>query len=355
MAAALPPYNAIYLVTLWIEAVFWGMNCIVFIGAIWIIFWRHNSSRSQWMLGSTSILLFLIVTAHVALSLRELLEAFIYIPDPAPPFYDSLYWLGETTPIDVTKTILYDCAAWIQNTVLIWRLYVVWDRSRTLLIVMLVVDLAHMAVAFAVTAIASAPGADLYSGTIQNMGIAALTSDLVVNFSVTAAIAGRLWYMGKKVSSISSSAGVSPGQDAYVAATFVIVESGVLYKSVTVAMLVLYLVGSPVALSTTNISTQLSALTPLMIIVRVGLGLTRGPPSAYKSYLATQGQTIAFASRSQTRTSGSYAIDQSDDLATRTISIVGSHNIVLRDLKQAEEGLSSSVKGRVALVSANEV
>ena len=60
------------------------------------------------MLGITTVVLFLVVTVHVALSLRQLLEAFIYSPSDAAPGYSSLYWLNAGTPIAIVKGVLYD-------------------------------------------------------------------------------------------------------------------------------------------------------------------------------------------------------------------------------------------------------
>lgn len=60
------------------------------------------------LLAITSIALFLFATAHVALSLRELLEAFIDVPQPADPTYAILYWSINSRGIAVAKTVLYD-------------------------------------------------------------------------------------------------------------------------------------------------------------------------------------------------------------------------------------------------------
>lgn len=55
----------------------------------------------------TSTLLFSLCTVHVAASLRQLLEAFVYVPADVSD-YSNLYWLNATTPLSVLKKVLYD-------------------------------------------------------------------------------------------------------------------------------------------------------------------------------------------------------------------------------------------------------
>ena len=105
------------------------------------------------------------------------------------------------------------------------------------------------------TALIASPNVDVYAGTLEKLGLASWILELIVNISVTAAIVARLWYMGKMVASVSTNGSLA---NAYVAPIFTIVESGALFAAVTIAMLVLYVVGSPLAVSSINIATQLA-------------------------------------------------------------------------------------------------
>ena len=51
--------------------------------------------------------LFLLCTVHVGVSLRQLLDAFVYAPDDVPG-YSTTYWLDYITTPTVLKNILYD-------------------------------------------------------------------------------------------------------------------------------------------------------------------------------------------------------------------------------------------------------
>ncbi|EMD35343.1 hypothetical protein CERSUDRAFT_124681 [Gelatoporia subvermispora B] len=284
----LPPLDKISLIGIWIETVLWGVNCVIFAGVCWVIFAKPNSKTSRWMLGTTSIVLFMLSTAHVAGSLRQLLEAFVYVPQPAPPLYATLYFLDQSKGMSVMKTMLYDTTVWLQDLVLIWRLYVVWGRNCKICVLPFIIELGHMGAAYAGSILYDTPGQNAYFPLETKLAITGWSLDLTVNVSITVAIAARLWYMGKTLSRISTLGSIQfRVQNVYVAPMFTIIESGAIFAAATLCLLVLYLVHNPVALTGLDIATQLAVLTPLLIIVRVGLGLTHGLPSAYKSYLET--------------------------------------------------------------------
>lgn len=95
---------------------------------------------------------------------------------------------------------------------------------------------------------------------VKGLGLAGWSLDLVVNISVTLVIAARLWYMGMKVTSMTSSRTHSSDQqwNKYLAPIFTIIESGALFAAVTIVMLILYLTGNPVTLAALGIATQLA-------------------------------------------------------------------------------------------------
>ncbi|PBK68863.1 uncharacterized protein ARMOST_01953 [Armillaria ostoyae] len=263
---ALPRLDKNALIGIWIETCLWGMNAIIFIGAMFVLIRKHHSPR---LLAITSIALFLFATAHVALSLRELLEAFIDVPQPADPTYAILYWSINSRGIAVAKTVLYDTSVFLQDLILIWRLYVVWGYNWKVAVLPIIVELAHMGTAYAATGLLAQPSTDINSPKIKHIGPVGWSLDLVVNVCVTAAIAFRLWFMGRKVGGHSHT-------NRYLSTILTIVESGAIFAAVTLVMLILYVRGSVLALNGIDISTQLAVMTPLLIIARVGLGMIHG-------------------------------------------------------------------------------
>ncbi|KAG7448823.1 uncharacterized protein BT62DRAFT_946516 [Guyanagaster necrorhizus] len=265
MASTLPRLDRNALVGIWIETCLWGMIAIIFIGAMFVLVRKHNSPR---LLATTSTALFLFATTHVSLSLRELLEAFIDVPQPGDSTYTILYWADNARGTAVAKTILYDTSVFLQDLILIWRLYVVWGYNWKIAVLPIIVELAHMGTAYAATGLLAQPNANIDSPRIKHIGPVGWSLDLAVNVCVTAAIAFRLWYMGRQLGSSHS--------NRYLSTILTIVESGAIFAAVTLVMLILYVRGSELALNGIDISTQLAVMTPLLIIARVGLGMIHG-------------------------------------------------------------------------------
>lgn len=95
------------------------------------------------------------------------------------------------------------------------------------------------------------PSTDINSPRIKHIGPVGWSLDLVVNVCVTAAIAFRLWFMGRKVGGHSHT-------NRYLSTILTIVESGAIFAAVTLVMLILYVRGSVLALNGIDISTQLA-------------------------------------------------------------------------------------------------
>ncbi|EMD33936.1 hypothetical protein CERSUDRAFT_97861 [Gelatoporia subvermispora B] len=158
----------------------------------------------------------------------------------------------------------------------------------------LVIELSRAGVAYAGTIILARPGVNIFGSTLRDLGLISWSLDITVNVTVTTAIAGRLWYMGKKLS-IASSSGTHI-QSTYGTAMITMIESGALYAAVTIVLLGLYVSKNPAALVAIDDATQLAVLVPMLIIVRVGLGLTHGLPRAYRSYVERQDdQPVTFS------------------------------------------------------------
>ncbi|PIL25977.1 hypothetical protein GSI_11731 [Ganoderma sinense ZZ0214-1] len=270
-SSKIPPLDKIFLIGLWI-------------GVVLEVQSQQQSCASCHLAPVVQVC----VTIHVSTSLRQGLEAFIYTPPGAGPDYASLYFAQEGATLAATKNGLYTTAVFIQDLLLIWRMYIVWTRNWKIIVIPLGVELFHMGCAYAAVVILTQPDQSIYTAKITTLGSLGWPLELVVNARVTGAIASRLWYMGRVVSRAAGtgSTGISKN-NAYTGPILTIIESWAILIALTFVMLVLYKAGNPAALMCTDIATQISALVPYLIIVRVGLGLTHTLPNAYKSYKET--------------------------------------------------------------------
>ncbi|KAJ4487156.1 hypothetical protein C8J55DRAFT_558220 [Lentinula edodes] len=306
MATIVTPFDKMFLTSIWIETLLYGLNCAVFGTAMYVLI-RKQSRSSNWFLIPVSIFLFSLSTGYVAVSFRQLLNAFIF----APPGGASAYFKIQTNPLAVTKLILYSTNVTAQNLFLIWRLWGVWNR-RWWVVVLPVSDFVFLGIRGALASlriqnprylifhfsslkklameivhtvsefIAIGEGAvprpnQRVKGDfiliIRQLSIVNWCMDLAINICVTAAIAFRLWQMARTVGPSM------PGHRQFLGIMRMILESGLLFATATLITVSIYLSGSLDTVNAIDGIVQFATITPLLIIVRVGLGLTAGQQS----------------------------------------------------------------------------
>ncbi|KAJ3720162.1 hypothetical protein EV361DRAFT_246397 [Lentinula raphanica] len=273
MATIVTPFDKMFLTSIWIETLLYGLNCAVFGTAIYVLIRKQSRSSNRFLI-PVSIFLFGLSTGYVAVSFRQLLEAFIY----APPGGASAYFKIQTNPLAVTKLVLYSTNVTAQNLFLIWRLWGVYNRKWYVVVLPLAMEIVHTVSEFIAIGEGAVPRPNQrvkgdFILIIRQLSIVNWCMDLAINICVTAAIAFRLWQMAKTVGTHS------PGHRQFLGVMRMMLESGLLFATATLVTVSIYLSGSLDTVNAIDGIMQLATITPLLIIVRVGLGLTYGQQS----------------------------------------------------------------------------
>ncbi|KAJ7169081.1 hypothetical protein C8R43DRAFT_824068, partial [Mycena crocata] len=227
---------------------------------------------------STSTALFIVVTMHIGASLRQLIDAFIQVPKLGLPEATTLYWINLSLAPNRVKAFCYVIADIMQDVVLIWRLYMVYGNNLAIALIPSILELAHVGVGLYGDIVTISTGSLTETRALKGTAIAAWTLVLAVNVGTTCAIAGRLFYMGRKgPTSLSWSTG-SETSNRYLSPIYTLIECGAIFTLSNVVLVAMYAQGDPKLQTAVNVTTQLAALTPFLIIVRAGFGLVHGGP-----------------------------------------------------------------------------
>jgi len=264
----IPPLGRWYLQGIWTETLFFGINSVLLCACVNILLSRRNSSPRLLLL--SCFLLWGCSAAHVGISLAQLTQAFTP-PVVSSPFGPDLYFANAGSRLSVAKNVLYGLNVFIQDLLLIWRLYVVWNNNWKVIVLPLIVEIAHMTAAFVTASyVARGVATGVFAGTVKALGTSSWSLDIVVNVSVTCAIAARLWWMDRQMKQ------VRVDSRGFRAPMYTIVESGAILMCATLILFILDQTGNLLALVGLDPLTQLATLTPLLLLTRVGLGLTHG-------------------------------------------------------------------------------
>ncbi|GLB39810.1 hypothetical protein LshimejAT787_0703200 [Lyophyllum shimeji] len=232
------------------ESLLTGAYAVLVGVVVWVLKTGHRTMpTTHKVLFGASIVMFLISVAHLGLLVQQVTVT----PVPKPNFQIQI----------VLCTIQFV----IGDLILIWRVWIVWERNYW-------VALGPLAIMIVAAGFAFNFATHNFTET-RSFFMAAPSAMIVANTSIcTLLIVGRIWYMRYEVSKLG---GVSALQwSAYRGALTLVIESGALYALSQLLSLILNHIGSvglPVML---NLEIPLIGILPTLIIVCVHFQMIPG-------------------------------------------------------------------------------
>ncbi|KAG8925506.1 hypothetical protein FRC03_004639 [Tulasnella sp. 419] len=249
-----------------IGLILYGFYIALYFATNWLLRLKNYKGR---IVISTLFALFILSTLQIIAGSYNIYEAFVNRRiDPGPAVYLSA--LDNVTSPMRDALLFTSCA--IADGLLTWRLYVVWDRSRRIIIAPLCLLFAAIVSGVALTVYDVKQvlvGDDRYWRPLSAWTITALALTLFLNLLVTALIAGRLWYIGVKIDN-----DYGPVGSRFRTIVFAVIESGAIYSSAIAVLMLVYAAGIQVAIyAATYILPQIVSIVPTMIVFQVNFGI----------------------------------------------------------------------------------
>ncbi|KAG2028413.1 hypothetical protein BDR03DRAFT_1025443, partial [Suillus americanus] len=236
-----------YITGIWLEAILYG---------------HHGASRKTLLF--SSVVQFSLATAHVIISLLELMAAFTTSASAA----DSYFAEPGGNELFVGGFFVYIVNTFAQELLLIWRLYVIWGRNFKICIIPLILWMLHCSIAsIAVSGFIPATATPL-TRNVHSYGLAGWGLETGVNLLASGGIAYRLWHAGRR-------SAILTGRLNYKASFLIIIECGALITTCTAIMFALYAANKPEGLVGVGAATQIATISPLLIIARVGFAMSK--------------------------------------------------------------------------------
>ncbi|KAH9050351.1 hypothetical protein EDB83DRAFT_2522501 [Lactarius deliciosus] len=253
-------WNMAALVSLWVVGPLYGINICVYILCIHVLYLKGLRGVNLMMLVVTSVQ-FALATGHVIAVLVQLIRAFIGAAGTLDG--TSNYLVNQSTPLHVTE-VLYITNSLIGDAIMIWRLWIIWNRNLWLCVPFIVLCIASGVTGY--TALVNlarlTPSNTVFLSRVHSWLIATWALSIATQLGATLLISYRIW---RSIRS-NSSKGLRASR---LSVLWILVESGALYSVTTTFLL---------GFSSTNTGAifvgalgQISALAPTLIIVRAGL------------------------------------------------------------------------------------
>lgn len=287
-----------YISGIWVEAILYGTNCVLFCICLFILLGNNGASRKTLLL--SSVVQFSLATAHVIISLLELMTAFATSASAA----DNYFADPGGNELFVGGFYVYIVNTFAQELLLIWRLYVIWDRNFKICIIPLILWMLHCSIAsIAVSGFIPATATPL-TRNVHSYGLAGWGLETGVNFLASGGIAYRLWHAGRRTAILTGRLNFN-----YKASFLIIIECGALITTCTAIMFALYAANKPEGLVGVGAATQIATISPLLIITRVGFAMSKRKPVSTATTFSTFPNALQVNVNRVFDTYGDYPLD----------------------------------------------
>ncbi|RPD72789.1 hypothetical protein L226DRAFT_436617, partial [Lentinus tigrinus ALCF2SS1-7] len=266
------------LISLFLESLLFGGFAVLYFISIWILMYRehrHGRSRvNKWMF-ATATTMFILAIAHLCFDVQRAVEGFIVRGGTPTGTNDFYSWLSN--PTHVGKSVIYITQTLVGDCFVTYRLYVVWSRSRLILILptLLLVGtaIAGYGICYELTQVKGV-GA-IFEGNLKPWITSFFSLSLTTNVLATLLITGRIMWSNHRVKQYRAG---------YAAVTRwgvieTIVQSAAIYSAALISLLATYVSGSNAQYICLDALQPLIGIVFTLIIIRVGLSETAGDSS----------------------------------------------------------------------------
>lgn len=217
---------------------------------------------------AVSILMFVLATMQVAINFTRIIRGFIVHEGHTEEYYNVL---AEFTQI--FGSTMYIVQTFVGDGVAIYRCYIVWSRRLVVILFPCTLYIGSLVtgIGILVTMGQATDGSLVFVDKLGRWISSFFAFTLVTSTTCTFMIASRIWYLSHQ-SALEGTRGSSLHPVARV-----VVESGAIYSSMLIALLILYGQKSWFQYIVVDALSSLIGIVFSIIIVRIGLGIAIDP------------------------------------------------------------------------------
>ncbi|KAI0049447.1 hypothetical protein FA95DRAFT_1604415 [Auriscalpium vulgare] len=265
------PIEAIMLIALFIESVFYGLYLVTFGISIRVLAFTKSFCQRRICLLTVVLLLFVVATLNIAFSLRHVLDAFVWYTGPGGA-RAQLYDISNR--VNAIKTVNYVVQTIIGDGMLLYRLYAVYSHDWRIVAfpaLLWATTIGLGAVTCQIT-FSLDQDATLNSKRLVPFVTSALGVTMALNVVATSLILLKLWVLQRR----SSKVVVAPAHDSQGSVlrrlTHVLIESAAMYTTAVFIFFVVYACSNDGYYAITDSIVQIIGIAFNFIIVRTYQG-----------------------------------------------------------------------------------
>ncbi|KAF4612669.1 hypothetical protein D9613_011881 [Agrocybe pediades] len=257
------------LATVGIESFLYGVFFLLSILSVYLLVWRQKSASPRKKVVSEPLFIatcamFTTVTAHWIITFIRLFDAFINFNGGQTPI---LYYGDLRRTTEVMKTAFLVATLVISDAVVIYRLWVVWNYNKTIVIFPLSTLVGLMVCGSGITYQFSIfpLGNDVFTSVAGRWITSSTVLSMCTNIYSTGLISWRIWQ-------INAASRHTRGRSSLNSVLAIIVESAAIYTTWAVFFFATYLAETNLQFFTIDAFPEMAGIAFMLIITRVGLG-----------------------------------------------------------------------------------
>ncbi|KAG1859212.1 hypothetical protein F4604DRAFT_1792921 [Suillus subluteus] len=242
------PLDEASLLALFFETLFYGVFLTLYCLTLFVLLKNTGANRQLLIPAATALLC--LATGHLIVDFVRILQAFVFNADKMSA---SAYYSNLAAPLEYTKTTIYVTQTVLADCILVWRCYVLNHRSLFIAVPGLIVLCTNAVTGYMIVwALSQANSSSTVFTTGHSYITTFFTLTMITSVTCTTLIAWRIYRTRRFM---------SDGFAVYLPILIVIVESGAIYATGVLSILLAYLSGS------NGQYTVLDAVSPIMGVV----------------------------------------------------------------------------------------
>ncbi|KAH8078721.1 hypothetical protein BXZ70DRAFT_657789 [Cristinia sonorae] len=255
-----------------IQGMLYGIAVIMFLLTTFILIRDHRRRGINYGMLAVATSLILLATAEFTVNVVRIVRGFIVDASTSPAELEGFF--ADVTQITfIVKGALYNLQTLILDGVVIYRVWVVWQKWWIMILpslgwLALLASTVGLNRAFITVSSSSSPD-EVFATDLGKWVVATYTTTLITNLLSTSVLAYRIWSVNRRASVFVAYKRLTP-------ILIVILESGAIYSVTVAAALIAFLVNSVGSFIILDLISPIISIVFNMIIVRIGFSADRG-------------------------------------------------------------------------------
>ncbi|KAJ6496291.1 hypothetical protein C8R45DRAFT_985487 [Mycena sanguinolenta] len=256
------------LIALILETLNIGISTTLSATTAQLILKKADTRSSRHLLGTLG-LIWVLCVSHWIIDIVRASQAFIDSPEGAIKYYDLV-----SNSLEAAKDGVYITVTLVADHFMIYRLYVVWNRNWSVVILPILLWIGAAISGYIVTHLLLLAGeGNLFISSLAPWALTFFTMSLTVNVICTLLIAGRIMWTNSRVRTVRS------GRNHVHTVVMVLVESAAMYSLSLSVLLALYDLGLNSQYILLDWTSSLIGIAFSLIIYRLAMVSADAPPS----------------------------------------------------------------------------